>query len=805
MADYKQIGKNFTPPDMVAKVTGAAKYSEDFRAEGMLHAKLMLSPYPHARVRSIDTSAAKNMKGVVAIITPDDVPQFPPPADPILYKEPVFAGAPILAVAAESEEIAAAAIEAIKVDFEQLKHVVDPLDSLFPGGQNAFSGGNVANVRLPLQTVKWSAKDFAEFDDGNGKMPRGKPAESWGYGDLEAGFKKAKVVLERSFYTAGNSHHSMEPRSNMAYWQNGKCYLHGSMQSQSFPLPRIARWLGVKPKDVVFIAEYCGGGFGSKGSGYAEVTLSGHLSKKANGRPVLLRISREEEYLLGKGRAGFQGYAKIGFAENGRITACEVSVVQDNGPNMGFWDFRNFGHAIQIVFQPEAMRWNGTAVLTNTPPRGPQRGPGENQTAMAIEPIIDEAARQLKLDRVAIRKVNAPTNDGFDGHKADKKLTSAYLGDALEKGAKLFNWEEKKKLSGKRDGNKLTGIGVGSAFHGAGSSGFDGLVRITPDGKLHVHQGVGNLGTYSYAATARAASEVLGVPWEDVVVVRGRTDRHLPWMIGQFGSNTAYTATRANYVAAMDAKAKLLEIAAKEMGGASGDYDLKDGKIVSKADGSKSMSFGDAAKKAVQMGGKFSGKELPKNINPITRASATALAGSGLMGIAKDTLQKRGMVPGLCAGFCHVEIDAETGEVAIKEYLGVADCGTVLHPAGLQSQMHGGAIMGFGLAVFERIVYDHALGLPANVQLDQAKPPTFLDTPEKFRWAAVEKPDRDNPFGVKGIGEPIQGAAAAALVNAISDALGGHYFHRTPIVRDMIVNALADRKQSYRPLQANTM
>jgi xanthine dehydrogenase molybdenum-binding subunit len=803
MANYKLVGKNFTPPDMVAKVTGAAKYSEDFRAEGMLHAKMLLSPMPHARVRNIDTSAAMKMKGVVAIITPDDVPQFPPPNDPILYKEPNFAGAPIVAVAAETEEIAAAAIEAIKVDLEQLKHVVDPLDSLFPGGTNAITGGNVANVRLPLQTIKWTAKDFQGFDQG--KMPIGKAAEEWSYGDLEAGFKKAKVVIERSFQTAGTSHHSMETRSCMAYWQNGKLYLHGSSQSQSFTVPVAARFCGVKPQELVFISEFCGGGFGSKGYSYPVMSIPAHLSKKANGRPVMLRVSREEEYLLGSGRAGFQGWAKFGFAENGRITALDLFVVQDNGPNMGFWDFRNSGHASQICYQPETMRFRGTPVLTNTPPRGPQRGPGENQIAMALEPIIDEAARALGIDRLEIRRINAPDNDGFDGHDAKGKLTSAYLKDALVKGGQQFNWEEKKKLSGRRNGNKVIGVGIGTAYHAAGSNGFDGLIRILPDGKLYIHTGVGNLGTYSYAATSRAAAEVLGYDWEKVVIVRGRTDRHLPWMIGQFGSNTAYTATRTNYVAAVDAKEKLLEIAAQQLGGAPADYDLKNERVVHKTDASKSISFADAAKRAVELGGKFSGKELPADINPLTKAAATALAGTGLMGVAKDKLAKRGTVPGLCAGFCMVELDTETGVYEIKEYLGVADCGTILHPAGLQSQMHGGAVMGFGLAVTERIVYDHQLGLPANVQFDQAKPPTFLDMPKSCKWSAAEGPDRDNPFGVKGIGEPIQGAAAAALINAISDALGGHYFHRTPVVRDMIVNALAKRPQSYRALQANTM
>jgi xanthine dehydrogenase molybdenum-binding subunit len=802
MADYKLVGKNFTPPDIHAKVTGAAKYSEDFQAEGMLHAKLVVSPMPHARVRHIDTSAALKIKGVVAIITPDDVPQFPPPVDPILYKEPVYAGAPIAAVAAESEEIAAAAVEAIRIDLEQIQHVVDPLDSLYPGGPNAFSGGNVANIRLPLQTVKWSAKDYGGFDQG--KMPMGKPSEEWQYGDLDGGFKKAKVIIERSFQNAATSHHCMETRSNMSYWQNGKCYVHGSMQSQSFVVPNIARYLGIKPQDLVFIAEFCGGGFGSKGTGYPLVAISGHLSKKANGRPVMLRVTREEEYANGSGRAGFQGWAKVGFAENGRITALDVFVVQDNGPNIGFWDFRNVGDAAEIMYQPEAMRWRGISVLTNTPPRGPQRGPGENQTAMTFEPFLDEAARKLGIDRLDIRRVNAPDNDGFQGENAKGKLTSAYLKDALDKGADLFKWEEKKKLSGQRNGHKVTGVGIGCAFHAAGSAGFDGIVRILPDGKLYVHSGVGNLGTYSYAATSRVAAEVLGYDWDRVVVVHGRSDRHLPWMIGQFGSNTSYTASRGTYVAAMDAHNKLLEIAVTVMGGAVGDYELKSEKVVHKTDPSKSLSFADAAKKAIDLGGKYSGKEMPPDINPMTKASVTALAGSGLIGVAKDKLPKRGVVPGLVAGFCVVELDTETGEFEIAEYLGVADCGTVLHPDGLRTQIYGGSIMGFGLAATEHIVYDHHLGLPANVQLDQAKPQTYLDMPKIFRWAAVDRPDRDNPVGVKGIGEPIMGAAAAALINAIADALGGEYFHRTPVARDMIINALAKRQQSYKPLAANT-
>ena len=191
--------------------------------------------------------------------------------------------------------------------------------------------------------------------------------------------------------------------------------------------------------------------------------------------------------------------------------------------------------------------------------------PGENQTAAAIEPFLDKAARQLGVDRVAIRRVNAPDHDGKIGGKQEP-ITSSYLRQALAKGAERFNWTQKASLSGQRQGSKVTGIGVGVAYHSAGQSGFDGLVVLKPDGKLYIHNGPGNLGTFSYAATARTAAEVLGMPWEHCEIVYGDTSRHLPWNLGQFGSNTSFTMTRTNYVAAMDAKRKLQAIAAREFG-----------------------------------------------------------------------------------------------------------------------------------------------------------------------------------------------------------------------------------------------
>ena len=799
MANYKLIGKDFIPPDLVGKVTGAAKYAEDFRAEGMLFAKLLTSPMPHAKVRRIDTSKALAMKGVVAVLTADDVPKVRPPGEPILTNEPLYVGEPILAVAAVDETTAADAIEQIRVDLQPLPFVIDPLESLRPRGPNARSDGNVANVRLPLQTIKWTARDFAAA--GKDRLPMGKPAEQWQYGNIEDGFAKADLILEESFVTQALTHHPMEPRSAMAYWQNGKLYLHGSSQSVSFVVPRIARALKMKPSEFVFIAENCGGGFGSKGTGYPQWGIPALLAKKAK-RPVMMRVTRLEEFCFGRARAGFQGWIKMGFRKDGRITALDLYVVHINGPYTGFWDFRNAGKAASIVYQPMAMRWRGISVLTNTPPRSAQRGPGENQTATTIEPFLDKAARKLGIDRIAIRRINAPDHDGKIGGKQGP-ITSSYLREALDKGAARFKWSEKLALSGQRKGTKATGIGVGVAFHTAGTSGFDGLVVIKPDGKLYIHNGVGNLGTFSYASSARTAAEVLGMPWERCEVVYGNTSKHLPWNFAQVGSNTSFTMVRTNYVAAMDAKGKLQEIAAKEFGGTADQFDVGNERVYLKSNPSKGLSFADAAQRAIKLGGKYSGQELPSKLNPMTVRSAKGVSGQGIVGVAKDTLKRRGAIPGFCAGFTRVEVDLETGHVKILEYLGVADCGTVIHPKSLSTQIIGGSVQGFGMALSEKHIFDMKYGLSGTTGLYTAKPSTYLDVPLEMESDAVDKPDLYNPMGTKGVGEPPLGAAAAAVVCAISDALGGIYFNRIPVNPDMILNAVEGQPQSYKPLEVN--
>lgn len=803
---YKLIGQNFTPPDIVSKVTGAAKFAEDFRADGMAFVKIWGSQMPHGRVRRIDLSEAEKVPGFLAALVPDDVKQPKPAGEPVLTNEATYYGQPIVAIAAETEQAAADAIALVKVDMELLPFVVDPLESLKPDGVNALTEGNVAGAGIDLQTVKWSGRDFAVA--GENELPRGATPIDWTFGDLDEGFKQAKVIVEESMVHASMSHHALETRSAAAFWEGGKCHVWGSTQSTAYAQPGLAQLIGIPLADLVFVAEYCGGGFGGKAGGYPLMALPALMSKKLGGRPCLLRVSRKEEYNNGYARSGFQSWARLGFREDGRLVAADVFAIQDQGTTSGFPDYNGFAEYVSMNYQPMAMRYRAIPVLTNTVPKGAQRGPGQQQAANLLEPLFDKAARDLGIDRVQLRLANAPGDGGKDAKfgQSQGPVTSAYLHEAIAQGAEAFGWAEKVALSGTRNGSKVRGLGIGTGFHTAGSNGFDGLVRITPDGVLHIHTGVGNLGTYSYASTSRIAAEVLGYDWSRVVIERGGTARHIPWNLGQFGSNTNYTMARTNYVAAMDAKAKLLEIGAAVLGGSADDYDLQDERVVAKADSSRSITFAEAAQKAIEMGGTYAGQELPDDIHPMTVASATAVAGSGLVGVAKDTLPQPGAVPGLAASFVEVDVDVETGKVDILGCVSVTDCGTVIHPMGVSAQARSAAVMGFGLSHTERHVYDPAYARPNARSLYQAKPLSILDVPVgNMEWGAVDREDFGHPMGTKGLGEPLEGAASSALASAISDALGGHIFNRVPVVTDMILNAAEGLPQATKPLATNTV
>ena len=280
------------------------------------------------------------------------------------------------------------------------------------------------------------------------------------------------------------------------------------------------------------------------------------LSKKANA-PVMMRISREEEHYIGRARTGMVGRARIGFRKDGRITALDLFLVEDNGPYGPMGDHRSARNAASLIWQPLAMRFRGVPVITNTPPRSQQRSPGPMQANAIIDPVVTKAAKQLGLDQVAIRRLNSPEGKALYGAPAGKErrhVTSAFVKNALDRGAEVFNWDQRKARAGQRQGSKVRGLGVAIGPHGAGSIGYDGLMTIRPDGKLYVQSGIGNLGTHSVIDIARVAADALAMPWELVEVIWGDTSKHVPWSCMSVGSQTTHAMTRANLAGASDAR-----------------------------------------------------------------------------------------------------------------------------------------------------------------------------------------------------------------------------------------------------------
>jgi len=317
---------------------------------------------------------------------------------------------------------------------------------------------------------------------------------------------------------------------------------------------------------------------------------------------------------------------------------------------------------------------------------------------------------------------------------------------------------------------------------------------------MYIQSGIGNLGTESMSDAHRIAAEMVGMPWEKVELTWGHTGRNLPWSCVSGGSQTTHAHTRAAHAAGADAVKKLREIAAKAHGGKPEQYTVANERVSGPGG---SMTLAQAAQKAIDLGGTFDGHELPDNINAFTKISATALAGQGLMGVARDTYPRDGATHSFVAGFAEVEVDLETGKYHIVDYLAVADVGTVIHPHALGGQVLGRSMLGIGHAIGQHWVYDQHYGLPLAKRFYQNKPPTILDAPQKMAWDALNIADPETPVGARGIGEPPVAAGCCAVLNAIADAVGDDIFRRAPVTVGPLLAALDAGRAVQEPLTAH--
>jgi CO/xanthine dehydrogenase Mo-binding subunit len=625
--------------------------------------------------------------------------------------------------------------------------------------------------------------------------PQDMPVQ-WEKGDVDAAFAEADYILMEPVVHQSLTHHPMEPRSTMAYWENGRPFVYVSTQSAQRTKMGMAGALDVDPEEMTFVAEYCGGGFGSKIPGHTHMALAPRMSQKI-GRPVMHRVTRYEENYIGRARPGFQSWVKMGFRADGKVTAIDLIIVQESGA-YGASDYNSAANIADLAFTPENMRFRGVSMYTNTPPKAAQRGPGGAQIISMLEPLHDKGMRELGVDRLQGRYLNAPVEGATFGPR-DSELTSIYAREALMEGAEAFDWDTKIAMSGQREGSKVYGVGFGLSPFTAGSRGYDGLMVIRPDGRLYVYQGVGNLGTHSIADTVRPGAELLGLNWDQVEVIWGDSSRGMPRSSIQAGSQTTHAHTRANYAAAEDALRKIRLVASRRLGGSPNAYNVDNG-VVSGPGGR--MSFAQVAEAAIQMGGELDGSTLPDTISEReTVPAAQRLAGEGLMGVATDNYGGSGSIYSWQAGFALIQLDHETGVVDILEYVGWADCGVVIHPRSLYAQELGGSIQGMGMAMTQRWVFDSRYGVPFANRLYTARPPGFHDVPLQMTAGAVGIPDPQTPIGAKGIGEPSVGAGAAALNMAVMDAMGGNCLCRTPLTPDIILAELEGRPGPWNRLE----
>jgi CO/xanthine dehydrogenase Mo-binding subunit len=304
--------------------------------------------------------------------------------------------------------------------------------------------------------VKWTAQDFAGMADG--QLPMGKPTDEWSYGDVDAGFKNAALILDETFATPNTYHQTLETRTAMAYWQNGKVYLHCSTQSVSQTVDAVARWLHVEPKDFVIVSAYTGGGFGSKVTGAITSIIPALLSKKTS-RPVMMRISREEEQAIGGARPSIHGRMKVGFAKDGRITALDMFAIADNGPYEQQFDTAATGLIVSLLYQPPAMRWRGMTVLTNTPPRRPQSQPGGMQGITLME-RVEQGRAQARTRPGCDPADKCSRGQGAAGASGFKRSTRDALDELLPE-AGTGAWHRSVRLGGakgrQRQANRLEG------------------------------------------------------------------------------------------------------------------------------------------------------------------------------------------------------------------------------------------------------------------------------------------------------------------------------------------------------------
>ena len=751
---YSVVGTRPVRHDGVDKVTGEARYGADIRLTGMLHGKILRSPHAHARIKSIDTSKAEALPGVFAVLTSADFPimerqpldlavtqgNLRLTAEHVMANETaLYKGHALAAVAASSPHLAEDALALIEVDYEVLPAVLSLAEAM----------ADDAPVIHEDLTTHFKLARFARGDDTG---VRGNIASHIQHrlGDVEEGFRKADVILEREFFTETVHQGYIEPHAATASWaRDGRLTVYTCTQG-SFPIrTATAAICGVPESLVKVVPTEIGGGFGAKLVAYVE-PVAAILSRKS-GRPVQIVMTRTDVFEGTGPASASHARTKIGATRDGRITAAQVALFFEAG---AFPGSAVGGGALCATgpYNIEHLLVDGYDVVVNKNKTQSYRAPGQPQGAFAVEPVIDELAEQLGMDPLELRLKNVAR----EGDRMPNSVAHLRCGIAEMEEAMRSHDHYNAPLTGPNQGR---GVAVGFRWQGGQSS--SATINVNSDGTINLITGSVDIGG-SRTAVAMQAAEVLGLSAEDVTPTVVDTDT-IGFTGATSGSRTAFDTGLAAIKAAQEVIRLMSARAAAIWEVQEEDVVFANGTFICTPNPAETFTFKELAAWLASTGG------------PVTCSVSAPSTGIG---------------PVIAGNIVDVEVDPETGKTEILRYTAFMDVGTAVHPSYVEGQIQGGTVQGIGWALNEEYFYNDQ-GAMLNSSFLDYRMPTTLDVP-MIDAVMIEVPNPHHPFGLRGVGEASIIPPLAAVANAVSHAIGVR-IHRLPITPRAVLEALESK------------
>lgn len=747
------VGKRSPMLDALEKATGQARFTDDLGLPGMLFGKILRSPHPHARVLHVDLSGALKVKGVQGAISGKDIPRKKYGIVPMAKDEYALAidkvryiGDEVAAVAAASLDAAEEAISKVRVDYEVLPAVFDPLESMKPGAP-------VIHEEVPNNISASIRKEF---------------------GNVENAFSESDFIFEDDFETQAINHAPLEPHAAMAMADHsGRVTLWSSTQIPFFLRRNLATALDIPESKVRVIKPKVGGGFGQKIDLYAKDFCAAFFAMKTK-KPVKFVYEREEMFTSTRQRHPFRIHLKTGMKKDGTIHAQQFRAIADGGaynstaPLM----ITLACYFIMLPYRLENLLFEGYHVYTNKPVGGAMRGHGIPQVRFAVETQLDRISEKMGIDPLEIRLKNAFL--AGEPHPAKLLVQSCGFSDTLKKAAEEIGWKEKRGRLPFGRGVGLAGASFPSGVSNMSHISSGAVVKIERDGSITLLTGAADIGQGAETVISQIAAEELGVPLEDIRITAADTEI-TPLDPGTFGSGVTLRAGNAARMAASEARGKLLEAAAEALETDMKNLEIRDRRIYIRENPEREMSFQEAVKIY-----QYSDRPMPivgrGSYMPPAKEPTTLLKEDGNFSPAYSFMTQA----------AEVEVDSATGKITVLNMVAAHDCGRAINPMLVEGQLEGSVVGGMGQALFEDVMTEK--GQVINPSFLDYGIPTAMEAPS-IASVEVETDDPEGPFGAKESGEGTQLAPAPAIINAIYDAIGVR-FNSLPVTPEKVLEAL---------------